>query len=37
MRWLLQVGVVVDEGDRAFRTLSEEEVDEHLQTIAERD
>ncbi len=32
-----QVGLAVDEGDCAFRMLSQEEIEEHLVSIAERD
>jgi 20S proteasome subunit alpha 1 len=33
----IEVGVVQDTGDRVFRVLSNEEVDEHLTAISERD
>ena len=33
----IEVGVVQDTGDRVFRVLTNEEVDEHLTAISERD
>ena len=33
----IEIGVVQGEGDRAFRTLSTEEIEEHLVAISERD